>query len=106
MKSAVFIALLAVGVFAGGSFNSLRANNSYAFLLFEMEWPPTNCLSETCPSGYEYQDFNIHGLWPSYADGGSGPEYCSSTAFYVPQNLQGDMEKYWRSDSESDTAFW
>ena len=79
---------------------------TYSFSLLALEWPPTNCMQLSCPSGYEYADFNIHGLWPSY-NSGSGPFYCSQVPYSNTPTLERTMREHWRSDNpKGDESFW
>ena len=85
---------------------SAAAQDNYSFLTFNVEWPITNCMEMTCPAGYEYSDFNIHGLWPSYPSGGSGPFYCESTPYSNTAALEAEMNEHWRSYTGDNVPFW
>ena len=97
MKVALLLSIFALTV---------MATDSYTILVFNLEWPTTNCLSGQCPSGYEYQDFNIHGLWPSFSTAESGPSYCSNVPYANNSSLEARMKQHWRSDAQSDVDFW
>ena len=98
MLAAVLFSVIAVSAFA---------DDSYDLLVFNLEWPPTNCLQRTCPDGYEYSDFNIHGLWPSYDTGYSGPSNCSNTPYSNTPALEAEMNEHWKSyNSDGNASFW
>ena len=78
---------------------------NYDYLLFVTEWPPTDYLMSSCARGYEYEGFNIHGLWPTNIDG-TRPQYCSTTQFSVPASSEADMNEHWRSYSGNYVTFW
>lgn len=78
----------------------------YDYNLLTIEWKPTDCLVEQCPSYYLSENFNIHGLWPNNKDG-TWPSYCNSHYdFSVNSQTKAELENYWKSYNGNPTPFW
>ena len=46
----------------------------YDYNLLAIRWTPTFCSSRKCVNSTE--DWDIHGLWPSWKNGSQGPQNC------------------------------
>eukprot|EP00692_Jakoba_bahamiensis_P001703 EC685464.1.p1 GENE.EC685464.1~~EC685464.1.p1 ORF type:complete len:184 (+),score=47.14 EC685464.1:26-577(+) len=90
---------------------TVRADNSWDYLMLVARWPGTVCMDH--PSGCSIPSnvttFNIHGMWPQRNDG-SYPADCDPSYPFRPSeilNLQPELTEYWTSfygDSQWD--FW
>jgi ribonuclease I len=74
-----------------GSSASGSGSDSYAYLILALQ----KC-NDNSP-------WTIHGLWPSYASGNSGPEFCTTQAFSqaLVQDLWQQIDQYWPTCSWS-----
>ena len=82
------------------------AQQAFNFYLFEMEWKPASCLIPKHCTNPQYlgNEFNIHGLWPTFAYNEHNPNCCSGLPFKVeeidPKTLDS-MQKHWMSYKNS-----
>lgn len=85
---------------------SVSAEQAFNFYLLEMEWKPASCLNpKQCPNPkYQSNDFNLHGLWPTFAYNEHDPNCCFGEAFDVGKiegRTLGEMQKHWMSYKNS-----
>lgn len=76
------------------------AQETYSMYLMAVDWKPGMCVQKPCGNGFISEDFNIHGLWPSYSMG-FGPQNCPGDSFSLLADTKQLLEVYWRSYSGS-----
>lgn len=85
---------------------SVSAEQAFNFYLLEMEWKPASCLNpkQCTNSAYQSDDFNLHGLWPTFAYNEHDPNCCLGVAFEVEkieEKTLESMQKLWMSYKNS-----
>ncbi|EAS03046.1 ribonuclease T2 family protein (macronuclear) [Tetrahymena thermophila SB210] len=87
-------------------FLAFTCSSAYTFIVFEVEWPATNCLTKQCSKtnsgNFDGKNFNIHGLWPSGSESNDCeyPSNCTDEKLDYSLINQSDIEYiqlYWNS---------
>lgn len=68
----------------------------YDYNLLAIRWTPTFCFTKKCVNSTE--NWDIHGLWPSWTNGSEGPEFCCRTWGFTKTDLTPilpDLDEDW-----------
>jgi len=87
------------------------AAQEYDIYVLAMSWAPGVCYLKNCNKDFPRKstNFNLHGLWPSFADPSKlSPSDCKNSPFKLsdlPKDLQEEANKYWNGLYGSSEGF-